>query len=398
MMNAQVAVLDLKTGQSKTLMRGGSAEYVDGSTGSRQPGFLVYAVAGSLRAVRFDPNTLEVRGDPVPVLEQVATVSSGAAQYTVSRTGALVYAPGGMPVFGGGIRTLAWLDRRGRETSIAAPPRAYASLRLSPDGAKIALDARDQESDIWTFDLARLTLSRLTMDPGIDGYPLWTPDGRRLIFESNRTGAFNIYAQAADGTGAAEPLTTGQNVVWPFSISPDGTRLVLHETGGKTGDDIDVLTLDGKSRPDSLIQTPFSEQHGEISPDGRWLAYDSNESGQQQVYVRPFPNVNGGHWQVSPAGGMKPVWAHSGKELFYLAGRAMMAVPIQTMSGFSAGNPTKLFDGNYFAGGTARVYDVSRDDQKFLMIKEPQTADAIGAASTIVVLNWQAALGSRESR
>jgi serine/threonine-protein kinase len=230
---------------------------------------------------------------------------------------------------------------------------------------------------------------------------VWTPDGKRIIFESNRTGVFNLYSQAADGTGVAEPLTKSPNAMWPHSISPDGTRIVLHETQIKTGNDLDVLVMDGKSKPEPLIQTPFSEEHGEISPDGRWLAYDSNESGQQQVYVRPFPNVNGGHWQVSPAGGAKAVWARNGKELFYLSGRAMMAVPIQMTSSFSAGNPAKLFEGSYLSfggpGSTARWYDVSRDGQKFLMIKEPATTTDPTAtqASMVVVLNWVEELKAR---
>jgi Tol biopolymer transport system component len=407
--NAQVAVLDLKTGKTKTLIRGGTqAEYVDPSTSSRQgsstsaTGLLVYAVAGSLRAVRFDPIKLEVLSDPVAVLDQVSTLASGAAEYTVSRTGALVYVPGGrFAGFGrGAVRTLAWVDRRGHEESISAPGRSYVSPRLSPDGTTIALDARDQELDIWTFDLARKTLQRLTMDPGVDGYPVWTPDGRRIIFESNRGGGvFNLYSQAADGTGAPEPLTKSANPVWPFSISLDGTRMVLHESGSKTGNDLDMLVMDGKSKPEPLIQTPFSEEHGEISPDGRWLAYDSNDSGQQQVHVRPFPDVNSGHWQVSPSGGSKPVWAHNGKELFYLSGPAMMAVPVQTTTSFSAGTPVKLFEGSYFSEGTARVYDVSRDGQKFLMIKEPPTTTDPTAtqASMVVVLNWVEELRARLS-
>jgi serine/threonine-protein kinase len=401
--SSQIAVLDLTTGASKTLIRGGTqAEYVDVSPGSGQPGLLIYiAAAGSLRAVRFDPLKLEILNDPVAVLDQVAIVASGAAEYAVSRTGTFVYVPGGATTFapgGGALRTLVWTDRRGREEAIPAPARAYVSLRLSPDGTKIALDARDQNNDIWTFDLLRKTLTRLTIDNAIDGYPLWTPDGHRIIFESNRTGGiYNLYSQAADGTGAADALTKSQNDVWPSSISPDGTRLVLHETGVKTGDDLDVLVLDGKSRPEPLVQTPFAEEHGEISPDGRWLAYDSNESGQQQVHVRPFPNVNGGHWQVSASGGAKPVWAHNGKELFYLSNNTMMAVPVQTTSTFVAGSPAKLFDAPYYARFTPRVYDVDRNDQRFLMIKEPPgTPDpAAKPASMVVVQNWFEELKAR---
>ena len=233
-------------------------------------------------------------------------------------------------------------------------------------------------------------MTRLTMDPAIDGFPLWTPDGRRIIFESNRAGVFDVYSQTADGTGGAEALTKGKNPMWPFSISPDGARLVLNESEPKTGADLLVLTLDGKSSPQPLVRTPFYETHGEVSPDGRWLAYQSDESGETQVHVRPFPDAHGGHWQVSASGGAKPVWSPDGSELFYLAGRAMMAVTIQTAPVFSAGSPTKLFEGRYRPGMSARAYDVSKDGQRFLMIKESAATAEVSPSpvNMVVVLNW----------
>jgi serine/threonine-protein kinase len=331
------------------------------------------------------------------------TFPTGAAQYTVSRTGALAYI-GGEATAGAEqvLRTLVWVDRRGHEETVAAPPRSYVSLKLSPDGTTIALDARDQENDIWTFDIARHTLTRLTTDRGVDGFPLWIPDGRRIIFESNRTGSFNLYSQAADGTGVAEQLTKSQNQVWPYSISPDGTRAVLNESGGnKKNSDLDVLVLDGKSRLEPLIQSPFNKGSAAISPDGRWLAYNSDESGQRQVYVRPFPNVNEGQWPVSAAGGSKPVWAPSGKELFYLVGNqtrnTLMVVPVQTTPTFRPGNATKLFEGPYTSLLSGHSYDVSRDGQKFLMIKESPAAvgSAASPAKIMVVLNWIEELKAR---
>jgi serine/threonine-protein kinase len=183
--------------------------------------------------------------------------------------------------------------------------------------------------------------------------------------------------------------------MWPFSISPDGTRVVLHETGLKTGSDLDLLVLDGQSKPEPILQTTFDEDSGEISPDGHWLAYSSNESGQLQVYVRPFPNVDGGHWQVSSSGGGHPVWARNGRELFYMSGRAMIAVPVQTTPHFTVGNPTKLFEGPYFSSLPARVFDVSLDGRKFLMIKDPQLGDQPNYASMVVVLNWFEELKAR---
>ena len=307
--NAQVAVLDLRTGAQKTVVRGGShAHYVES-------GHLVYAAAGTLRAVRFDLKRLETAGTPVPVVPQVATTLQGAADFDVARNGTLVYLPGGAATTA---RTLVWLDRQGHEEAIKAPPRAYAHLRLAPDGTRIALHIRDQESDIWVWDLARETLTRLTFDPGLDRFPVWTPDNRRIIFASDRAGAANLYWQAADNTGTVERLTQSSNVQWPYSISPDGTRLVFEEQ--TSSPDLLALTLDKDRRAQPLVQSQmYSEENGEISPDGRWLAYQSNESGQNEIYVRPFPEVNSGRWQVSTKGGTQPLWARNGQEIFYVA-------------------------------------------------------------------------------
>jgi eukaryotic-like serine/threonine-protein kinase len=394
--NAQVAVLDLKTGRRKTLLHGSAAEYVDPSTGSGQAGHLVYAAAGALRAVRFDLARLEVVGDPVPVVESVMVASTGAANYAVSRSGGLVYAPGG--VLG---RSLVWVDRQGHETPIKAPPRAYAIPRLSPDGTRVALDIRDQQNDIWIWDLARETLTRLTSDPGLDAEPLWTPDGRRLLFSSTRTGLSGVYWQAADGTGTAVRLTTAStNGQGPTSITPDGTRVVGWENGpaSKTQWDVVLLHLpargDGPLRVEPLVQTPFTERNAEISPDGRFLAYESNESGPNEIYVRPFPEVERGRWQVSTGGGTQAAWARNGRELFYLDGsNRLTAVLVQTTSAaFSAGNPARVFDRAYAMPVGFRTYDVSPDGQRFLMIKDDQNATAAGM---VVVEHWNEELKAR---
>ena len=387
---AQVAVLDMATSKTKILIRGGSqAEYIDTSNGSSPSGHLVYAVAGALRAVRFDPITLEVIGDPVAVLDEVATAGFGSAQYGLSQTATLAYVPGRAMGFQRVRRTITWVDRRGKEEAISVEPHNYLSIRLSPDGTRLALDARDGQNDIWIFELARQTMTRLTLDPAVDGFPAWMPDGRRILFESNRKSVnFQIYAQAADGTGAAEQLTTDSMPRWPFSISPDGRRAILHaEAQGASA--LDILTLDGQSKPEPLLHSPpFDLGHGELSPDGRWLAYQSNEGGTNQVYVRPFPDVNGGRWQVSPAGGTKPVWSRNGRELFYLSGRSLMAVPVQTTTTFTAGTPSKLFEGPYFGELGGRSYDVSLDGQRFVMIKNPPAEDQAGAENIVIVLNW----------
>jgi serine/threonine-protein kinase len=399
---AQVVVLDLKTGQRKTLIRGGSqAEYVDPAPGSGQTGYLIYGAAGTLRAVRFDLARLEVLSDPVPVVEQVLSASTGSADFSISRQGTLVYAPGGSS--NGAIRSLVWVNRQGQEEPIKAPPRVYQRARLSPDGTRVVLDIRDQELDLWILDLARQTLTKLTDSPAQDSNPVWTPDSRRLIFASRRAGGQNLFWQAADNTGTVERLTTAVNVQIPTSISPDGTRLVFRENLPETGGDLRTLRMDGTGprQTEPLLHTKSTEDNGEISPDGHWLAYQSNESGQFQIYVRPFPNVDSGHWQISTNGGAKPAWAHSGRELFYEdALGAMTAVPVQTAPTFVPGNPTKLFDGRYLANLNARAYDVSRDGQRFLMIRRDNTTggETSAPAGMVVVLNWFEELKQRVSK
>jgi Tol biopolymer transport system component len=408
-----VAVLDLTTGQHKTLIHGGTnAEYVE-------PGYLVYAAAGTLRAVRFDAIRLEVLSDSVPVVEQVLTKTRAGADFSVSRHGALVYVLGGATVT---TRSLVWVDRQGHEEPIAAPPRAYVYPRISPDGTRVALDVRDQQQGIWIWDLARHTLTRLTDAPAPDQFPVWTRDGRRIVFGSTRAGSVpNLFWQAADTTGTVGRLTTSPNVQMPTTISPDGTRLIVQEFGPKTtGWDLRVLRLDGPREPsgasganlspplagdsrstEPLVQTTFNEVNGEISPDGHWLAYQSNESGQNQISVRPFPDVDSGHWPISPTGGTTPIWARSGKELFYRDGtNAVTSVPIQTTPTFRAGTPTRLFAGSYVVAPQPdvglRTYDVSSDGQRFLMIKGNTAGDQTSTpASMVVVLNWTEELKAR---
>ncbi len=234
--------------------------------------------------------------------------------------------------------------------------------------------------------------------------PVWTPDGRRVIWTSIRSGGNpNLYWQAADGTGVVERLTTNPNAQFPTSISPDATRVALFENTSKA-QDLGLLALDGQRRTEPLLQTSAAELNGEISADGRWLAYQSNESGQFEVYVRPFPKVDAGRWQVSTAGGTRPAWARSGRELFYLdRNNLLTAVPVQMTTTFSAGNPTKILDTRYYAGASARGidlrgYDISPDGQRFLMIKENAATDQTSTAtpaSMVVVLNWFEELKAR---
>jgi serine/threonine-protein kinase len=399
-----VAVLDLKTGQRKPLIRnGGHAEYVDPSPGSGQAGYLIYAAAGTLRAVRFDPDRLEVQSDAVPIVDEVLTKALGAAEFSVSRSGALVYVPGGINDTGIH-RSLVWVNRQGREEPIRAPVRAYFLPRLSPDGNRIALDVRDQDNDIWTWDLAHETLTRITKSPAFDIFPIWTHDGQHILFASARDGVTNLYWQSADGTGSAERLTTSQNPQMPLSISPDGTHVVVRDVSLKGGNGLHLLDLGGPStslgatkRTEPLLPATFPADNGIISPDSHWFAYESNESGQYQIYVRPFPNVNAGLRQVSSGGGRSPVWEPRGRELFYLDGNGFLTtVPVQTSTAttFNFGKPTKLLNTKYFTAAV-RTYDISRDGQKFLMIKDAPVANQPTPISIVVVLNWFEELTTR---
>jgi len=399
--NSQIAVLDFQTGRRTTLIRGANhAEYLE-------TGHLVYAVAGTLRAVRFDLRTLTVRGDPVPVVEQVQALATGATNFSISQRGTLAYVPGGTGTVSGASRSLTWVTRQGIEESIPAPVRAYLHLRLSPDGTRIALDIQDQDQDIWTWDLARRALDRLTVGPDPELFPVWTPDGQRLVYTSLRGGP-GMYWQQADGSGAPERLTTSITVQVPYSISSDGTRLVFGKVIPNSGREIWLMTLphstplgSGAPRTVPLLQKPsFNQMNSEISPDGRWLAYQSNESSQDEIYVRPFPAVNDGRWPVSIDGGAQPVWARNGQELFYRHGSTVMSVPVHTTTTtFSAGTPMRLFEGRYLSppqGLSGRTYDVSRDGQRFLMIKDAPAGDPKATPATmVVVLNWFEELKAR---
>ena len=384
---AQVAVLDLRTGEQKILVRGGShPHYVS-------TGHIVYGIGGTLRAVAFDLGRLEVRSDPVPVLQDVVTTGTGAANFAVAQDGSLVYLTGNS--VDAVRRTLVWVDRQGREEATNAPTRTYQYLRISPDGTKVALDVRDQDFDIWVWDFFRATLTRLTFDPGVENYPVWTPDGRRVAFGSETSetkGSQAVFWKPADGAGAIEQLVANPDALVPTTFSPDGIRLVVRQQRPGMGDDLSVLSMEGERRLQPLIQTPFFESNADISPDGRWLAYQSNESGQAEVYVRPFPQVEGGRWQVSSGGGSQPVWARNGRELFYFANRGgqIMTVSIQPGPTFVNGNPKRVLEGDYLGGGQmGRTYDVSVDAQRFLMIKGVAPADAAAAPPQIVVVqHW----------
>jgi serine/threonine protein kinase/Tol biopolymer transport system component len=384
--NARVAVQSVGTGERRYLVQVGTNPRYAPS------GHLVYAQGGSLMAVPFDPQRFAVTGTAVPVVEGVLqSPVSGAAQYSFSPTGSLVYVPGGVQ---SNQSKLVWVSRNGAEQPLAAPERAYRGPRVSPDGRRVAVTIQEQESQVWLYDLARETLTRLTFGGNVNNNPSWTPDGKRIAFESSKEGPLNVFWQLADGSGGLERLTTSEYNQVPHSWSPDGQLLAFIEINPTTGYDIWMLRIGDPSagsgqvrKAQPFLRTRFDEAVPRFSPDGRWLAYLSNESGRSEIYVQPYPGP-GGKWQISTEGGKEPVWNPNGRELFYRTGDKMMAVEITTQPSFSVGKPRMLFEGRYRPTPvTSPNYDVSRDGQRFLMLK-PVEQEQAAPTQINVVLNW----------
>ena len=351
----------------------------------QRSGHLIYAQEGNLMAVPFDSQRLTVTGAAVPVVDGVLQFpGTGAAQYSISATGSLVYVPGSAQA---GARRLVWVDRTGLEQALPVPARFYRNPRLSPNdnGQRVALGITEGAgNDIWVYDLTRDTSRRLTLQGSVNGMGAWTPDGKRITFVSNKEGPLNLFWQLADGSGGPERLATSEYAQTPNSWSPGG-QLAFSETN-PTGYDIWVWQLsDHKAQP--LLSKRFNESAPQFSPDGHWLAYVSDESGRYETYVQPYP-ATGGKWPISSDGGTEPVWNRNGRELFYRSGNKMMAVDITTEPGFSVGKPQTLFEGPYLpTPATMPNYDVSADGQRFLMLKPAEQAQA-SPTQISVVLNW----------
>jgi len=381
--NREIAALNLETGERKLLIPGGSNPHYAAT------GHIVYGVEGTLRAVPFDLDAVEVKGDPIPVLEGVVTQFRGDAHFSLAEDGTLVY----VPRTGGGVAeqlTFVWVDREGREEPVAAEPRVYQEFSLSPDGTKIAVRVIGPENqDVWIYDLERDTQMRLTFDPATEVFPIWTPDGQWVAFGSSDG---PLSWKAADGTGKVETLVESPSNQYPQVFSADGTALVFQDRNS-AGPDLGMLSLEGERTSTPLLETEFLELNAALSPDGRWMAYESNESGQFEVYVRPFPDVTGGRWQVSSGGGGWPLWSPVGEQLFYVGSEGMMAVPVETEPTFTQGTVDLLFDLSPYwspsGGATNRRIDISPEGDRFLMLKAGGGSDeTTETRSIIIVLNW----------
>jgi serine/threonine protein kinase len=385
---ARIAVLDLASLQIIVLpLRGTHARYV-------RSGHLVFGAGNALHAVPFDPTSRMVFGTPVPVLNQAPVLASGAVQADVAEDGTLVYIPDLAPVLAP--RSLVWVDRQGRETPIAGvPPRPYRHPRLSPDGTRLALSDGAQPSDLWVLHLSPPRIFRVTDDPADDETPAWTSDGR-LLFTSTRTGSsYQLFVQRGDGTGRATSLLQGRRVQLAPTPGRNDTEVIFTEVTSSNRGDVELLNL-ATGQVTALVESRADERGGTVSPDGRWLAYESDRSGRFEIYVQPFPSLAGGNVvPVSADGGVQPKWAPHGKELFYVdPDGALIAVRVQLRdSTWSAGAPVKLIEGRYATRSNqistiVPQYDTI-DGQRFLMLKdEARAGGAPISPQIIVVQNW----------
>ena len=354
---AQIVVQSLTTGERKVLAESGAnPHYVS-------TGHLIYGLDSTLWAVPFDIGRLEVVGEPFPVTEGVAMLGRGLTQYGISREGTLVYAPGATTT-----RKLLWIDRAGRSTPAIDTTDAFVFPSISPDGRSIAASLHPvggASHDVWIYDIDRGTRSRLTT-VSHNNTPVWTPDGTRVVFASQQEGSDDIYWRAIDGTAEAEPLLIADDTQYPTSWHPDGSVLMYETRDAATGRDLWLLGTDGDARP--WLVTPANEWGATFSPDGRFVAYVSDESGEAEVYVSSYP-VASSRTPISTGGGLQPVWSPNGRELFYrsLYGFSLLAVEVHGGADLSVGRPNELFERRFFRGNDiAPTFDVSPDGERFL--------------------------------
>ena len=377
--SSRIFVQSMGTGERTAL--------VDGTYPRYSPtGHILFARNGTLFALPFDVRALKATGNPAPIITDLAMNSTtGAALFTFSSSGTLVYRARG----GETGRAMLWVDRTGLEAD-AAPSerRAFLQPRLSPDGRRIAVTVGESatDRDLWLYDLQRRTMTRLTFEAGEDETAVWNADGTRIAFSAARTGhPRSILAMPPDDPAGARQVSTTHYITHLGSWAPDGRALAWTDFDPAAGGDIRVLQMDGSGTIRDFVTGPFDQRGPAFSPDGRWIAYTSNETGRDEVYVQAYPGP-GSKSQISTAGGSQPVWSRDGKELYYRGERQLLAVSVRLSPAFSAGEQRRLFDDTYeIEHRDDRNYDVSVDGKRFLMVKLDRPATS---AQLTVVLNW----------
>jgi Tol biopolymer transport system component/predicted Ser/Thr protein kinase len=363
-----IAVAPLATGEPKVLIKGGTFGRYAAS------GHILYARGGTLFAAPFDVKRLEVTGAAFPVAEGVFENTNGGAGYAVSKNGTLLYAGGGVLL---PERSLVWVDRQGAVTPVTAIKRPFSGPSLSPDGRRVAVTVEAQTYDVWVLDIDRDTLTRLTFGKD-DGNAVWSPDGRRVAYQSSQSGTYNIYIRPSDGSGSEEALTSDKDSSFPLAFSADGKLLIFQKTHAGVPE-IWVHSFEKGASPHPMLQGPFRHEAGALSPDGRWMAYQSDESGKTEVYVTAFPGP-GGKWQISTDGGRGALWSSDGREIFYRKDKKVMRVAVTASPSFSASRPELLFEGDY------EGWDIARDSKRFLMVKDEAAESAPKHLN--LVLDW----------
>jgi serine/threonine-protein kinase len=383
--NSDVDAVIVATGERRHVLTGASfVQYVSG--------YLIFMRNGSINAVRFDPDSLTVTGTPVPVVNGVAgDATSGAAAFACANDGTLVYAPGASAA-NGSLRRLVWADSSGAVEPLNVPAAFYNDTRVSPDGSRVAVIVGPSGSgDVWVYDVARKTFTRLTFE-GNAATPIWSQDGRSVIYasiEASAGGRTTFSRKPVDGSREPEKLATVNGRSYLASISPGGDRLTLVKatnTQSRVGDILSVPIHGGAETP--LVATAADEYSPSLSPDGHWLAYQSNASGRYEVYVQDL-REGGGRWQVSTAGGEEPHWSPDGRELFFRIDDRFMYARVTSRDPFNADTPAKLFDGIFnLRSDTGVSYDVDPKTGKFLMTRPADLAATPSISSLDVVLNW----------
>jgi Tol biopolymer transport system component len=372
-LSGALIAVNIETGARTTLVEGAVA----GAGYDRET--LAWVLSdGNLLGAPFDPARRRLTGSPVTIAQNVRVAVGGPPGLTVSRANSLIYVPA-LPF------ELALVDRAGRSVNLTDTQRRFHSPRFSPDGRRIALDFPQQGSrDVWLFDRQQRTFTRLTFDN--DGHdPVWLPDGRRIAYATARGGIIGAFLRSADGSGRAESVYVGSGTLNIGDFAASGTALAY---GVGVGGSWDIFTIPptGPRTPVPLLATSFNEQYPALSPDGRWLAYVSDESGQNEVYVAPFPGP-GAKVLVSNNGGIEPVWAPDGRELFYRGyadeGTPLVSVVVQTSPEFRVVSRTNLFDiADYESAAPHANYDVSPDGRGFVMVRQGRLSEMV------LIQNW----------
>jgi len=355
--NAKIVAVSLEDGRSRVVLEGATnARYIPG-------GHLLYLHSGSLFSISFDPVTLKVSGTPTPLVEEVAGFRHGGlAHAAVSSDGTLFYAPRNVADLQD---QLMWVDRKGVTTPVTPKRGGFSEPRLSPDGKQLLVCIADKQerSDVWLCDLGSDAWTRLTSE-GDHFAARWSPDGKQISFASNRNGPYNVFLMPSDASAPARQLTRNQPWTWATSWSPDGRTLLATWQRPVTGLDIMTVPVSQPDHAAPAIATAAGEDEGVFSPDGRWIAFHSNESGNFEIYIQAYPR-GGRKWLISTQGGILPLWRRDGRELFYASGNKLMAAQIQLGPQLVIGKPRMLFEGDFDP-----EFDVTTDGQRFVIVRK----------------------------